>query len=122
MKTLFLALITLLTLSGCIHEVPRTAGHATSHRYAIPVYHKKHVIKNEHSHSAFRKKKLHRQKIKPEQHHISHPNTRSFAMNQRVKTKNRKSVGPKVHPRYQEGKKHPDNSKNEKVEKKRKYR
>ena len=119
MKTLFLASIIVLTLSGCVHEVPKTADHVTSHRYVIPMYHKKHVTKKEHTYRTNRKKKLHRQKIKPEQRPILHPNTRSFAMNQRVKTKNRKSVGRKVHPHYQYSKKRYDNGKNEKMEKRR---
>jgi len=116
MKTLLLVLMPLLMFSGCVHKVP--AGHTIASRHTIPVYLKVGVVKKEHTHNHVGGKKLHRYNAKYQKRHILHPKPYSYATDHRSKMKNRKVIEPKVHPRYQDRKKHRDKDKNEREEKK----
>jgi len=109
MKTLLFVLMPLILFSGCVHKVP--AGHVTSYRYTIPVYHKVHVVKKEHTYSTEIEKKQRKYKAKHKQRQILNPNSHSYAMHQRPDIKNRKIIRTKVHPRYQDVKRRPDKSK-----------
>ncbi len=96
MKTVLLALTTLMLFSGCFHKGPRSIEHVRAYGYPIPVYQKEHVINNN------------KYKEKHKKQHKTHPNP-GYAKHQKSKVKKNKSVAKKVHPQYKKSEKHADN-------------
>lgn len=100
MKTVLLALMTMMLFSGCFHKGPRIA-HVKAYGYPVSVYQKEHV-KNNNKHKEKHKKQ-----------HKTHPNPGN-AMHQKSKVKKNKHAEKKVHPQYKKSEKHSDNKKERK--------